>query len=515
MELLYESSQKLLTYSNEEIKANEQYGVFLYQNNKMLKFINECLNKHYKNKIKQDIAGRKVYFNDKNSLIFQITSIIPWNKREYFDKTLKKYRKLKKEKDDDAYSIFKENLIEITEIENIEDFRIINKRIIIKNFNEIYYMVNKKIRRIKPKFFWFTKFMTYFIVDTLWHEKPFDEKNKKILSFFNNIFPNIKALVKLGLIEKTCDFKDFFNKLSDCNVSPKTDLEKNPITKAVLNQIKNKDSLNKYLFYRDNIGIKDINVLNKIATLSKMPTKLGKINFLKIYYNELKKYYKDKNENVDLIFYNRVKNSFDYNSSEAKDSLRMLSLIIHNRKKEQKVKLRTFDYKILKKDLIEMHDYLARLVRNDVALLNYKKYEFSFSKQIEKRYENYNFLIPKNNIELARIADLFDNCVAGYVNKINEYDFVLYATNSEDFINYVKNEKGNPDSIREKLDSEGETPACIEIIREVQKDENGKKFYQRKCVQARSFHNMALNSKTRKVIKSYFKDINCNFRSYY
>jgi hypothetical protein len=267
-----------------------------------------------------------------------------------------------------------------------------------------------------------------------------------------------------------------------------------------------------YYLYKK-LNFKDVNIAKNFC-INQFGSVIDSLNiddYVK-YYNLLKDYYKDKNENVDLIFYNRLKSSnmievdkeknYDWSikKREGMDSMKMLIQVFKNREKYPNKDLIPLEPNILKKKLYEIHNYLSKIIRDDVAKIKYREYNLEDSPKFEKTIKKYNFLMPRNSLELARLANIFDNCVAGYSNYISKNEIIIYATDSNEMIEYVKNNVGDADIIKNKLKKEQKYPACIEIC----KDYETNKYF---IGQNYTFHNQMLPTKIKNITNTYFKTI--------
>lgn len=517
-ELLCESTAKALTYNEGKNYIRVTYNGF-YPSLRSKAEIS--INEHYKN-IKQDVPERMIYISDKGYLTFQTTEISRWIKKSCLDKKLKEYYEEKERiKNDETlcnYRKFKKlignkgdlNYLFHHEdsLKRIESFRLKTERLILKSPNEIYLVTGNKIKRLNSKKFWFSHKAC-----SLFYDFSFDlekrknkEAYKKIIEILCDYIPNLKYVNEnIGIIEK-------FSIKSIIQYTCMDNFYDNPMPKFIIKLLKDKQMLfDGYYVYRK-LNFKDINIAKKFCINQfESDVKEYNVDKYKKYYDMLKDYYKDKNENVDLIFYNRLKSSNMIEANKkidnwyskkqsGKDSIEMLIQAFNNRKKYPDKDLIPLKSDILKKKLYEIHNYLSKIIRNDSAKINYRKYNLEEFPKFEKKVKNYNFLMPRDSFELARLADVFDNCVASYSRFISKNDVVVYATDSNEMIEYVKNNVGDVEEIKKQLKIEQRYPACIEICKD---DETNKYFVN----QNYTFHNQNLPTKIKNITNAYFKSI--------
>ena len=209
----------------------------------------------------------------------------------------------------------------------------------------------------------------------------------------------------------------------------------------------------------------DLHILSRFDTIMTKSVKL--------YYKLLNDYYNNTNLNVGKIFIDRLRYGevSDYNGSpmrtssswERDDALRMLRDCYWRRKFNHKINFKPFDNKMLKKSLVDLHEYLSKLSRSDEAMINYREYDLSLAPLYEKRVGDYQFILPRNNEEVVRLSEIMSNCVASYAKRISLNEIILYATNSKEMIDYIREDVGDAKDIANKLAKEKNYPACIEL----------------------------------------------------
>ena len=462
--------RELIKCEGKEIKAE---GL---SNEKMI----EKLKKHYK--FKKDVYTWSFYKNDKGNLVLSITEIYPVFTDKRFKELVANYKKRIEEINQRDYTCYRtererinakrmDKQVQLETFnyqkkdkylcpEGIEDYKIKSKRLIFKSPTELYYTNTGIIRRIniekKGK-----QIISFFIQSLLesfffWDEKQAKTFDSRILDAISMYYPNLKFFLSNFDTSK-------INPLQLLTLS--FEMPNSTLPKYIIKEVQEDGELNcqklRIYFSCYNAGIKDINVIKQFVQngFSIEDTDV-------YYYHLLKKYYKGKNENVDLIFLNRIKPLFkrwDEDSRKATDSIRMLGQVFRRRRGKYKNKLAPLKEGLLKKSLIDMHDYLSATVRQDIAKINYREYDMKNQDEFEHEVDGYNFILPRNSLEVARMADIFQNCVAGYASRINEKEIILYATNTNEVTNYVRNAVGDPKIIREHIVSSGNYPACIEI----------------------------------------------------
>ena len=543
-ELIYESSNKVVTYDEETgltVGPNNYYNY-----NKLTDSVNKSLNEHYKD-IKSDIPEERIYISDKGNLVFQKTYIRSWVTKEASEKMFQKYlseienAKLRekehnftyKQKKDSRDGFFRNLNYDRTFSLNkdiIENFRIISQRLIIKDAKTFYYSYKGRLRRIKANGFWTSDFadsMVYNILNNM------DRLNDKLKPVMNRVFELLVGYIpNLKYLKETINLKERYSYFHEGNLirylnheTKGYDLVKNPIKeKFALKEIREgKTSIYSYIFLKK-LGIKDVNVFKKLLYTFDD----NGFNFFYVgYYRLLKKYYEGKNENVDLIFYNRLNSAkivnpssdtkWDYKyrqtEQEAKDSIVMLNKVYEFRRLYKDKDLEELKPNLLKKGLNEIHNYLARVIRCDLAKIQYRDYDLSDASKYEAVVDGYNFLMPRNSKELARLADVFDNCVAGYNSRIDSRESILYSSPSQMMIDYIQTGDGNGitdgSTIREILKKENVCPTCIEINKEFDYQTKEDKLL---VNQNYTFNNHRPNDYAKAITKKYFDSIHAKDR---
>lgn len=369
-------------------------------------------------------------------------------------------------------------------------------QLIITKDGRVYLKIGKKLRRYK-KFALFQK--NSFVSDIFFY--PFNHLNlyrsaensdnlrcaEVILDIAEVIYPNFKLLREM--IDKMHpDFtpreerRDYFASLmSYCNYKEEsleyilsTDFTLT-IPKSIRKAIgQNVNYLVLYWELTNTLKFKDVNVIKRILE-SPYPDNFNKGAFwmqkLVLYYKELCKYYKGTNNNVESILANRLlRGDKGYVMS---DALQMFATAIKLRRSSygKSKGLEPFDYSYLKKDLTDLHEYLSKLSRRDEAKLNYREYDLSLSPYLEKEVNGYSILMPRNSDEVVRLSEIMHNCVASYAKRIDLDEIILYATNYQGMIDYIREGIGEAEKICNYLKTTENYPACIEIRRDRKREE--------------------------------------------
>lgn len=221
------------------------------------------------------------------------------------------------------------------------------------------------------------------------------------------------------------------------------------------------------------LKITDINVIRKFLTMYKSISDYDiysgySFKGITHYYKYLKQYYEGKVKNIELLLANRLcYNSTDYDTTHKYvDSLNMFNEALDIRKKhpEKKFKALPMEY-LIKHSLKDIHDTLSTIIRDDKLALNFKEFDMGKRNKYERDVNGYKFLMPENNMELSRLSDIMKNCVAGYDWRIERGEsIIVYATDNDDVINYIKNGEGDIKYLTTKMENdEILSPACIEL----------------------------------------------------
>lgn len=369
-------------------------------------------------------------------------------------------------------------------------------QLIITKDGRVYLKIGKKLRRYK-KFALFQK--NSFVSDIFFY--PFNHLNlhcstensdnlrcaEVILDIAGVVYPNFK-LIKEMIDKMHPEFtsrnerRDYFNSLmSYCNYKEEpleyvlsTDFTLT-IPKSIRKAIgQNLNSLVLYWELTNTLEFKDVNVIKRILESPYSDNFSGGgfwMQKLVLYYKELCKYYKGTNNNVENILANRLlKDCKGYIKS---DAIQMFVTAIKLRRSSygKSKGLEPFDYSYLKKDLTDLHEYLSKLNRRDEAKLNYREYDLSLSPYLEKEVNGYSILMPRNSDEVIRLSEIMHNCVASYAKRIDLDEIILYATNYQGMIDYIREGIGEAEKICNYLKTTENYPACIEIRRDRKREE--------------------------------------------
>ena len=466
----------------------------------------------------KDDAFNDILTKRKNSVVkpnFQ-------NKLQYSKDMKHYYNTLVSSVNWDKYVMGDENLI--------QNIYIRTQKIVVKSANEIYFINGRKIRRINLKnlqkynYDW----ISYLLCDpisicTLGNLTSYNRLTKTIYSeifmdkildkldltggniyyknenFYNNSFTNISEeqynlyMTEISkffpLLKYTNQpFKSVGNNIN-C-FSQENEIPSYVKKKIATNYVQPILNANDIEFvvtysdpkfnYNDNqqilcrygickyLGLKDINVIKKFLDLS---ISTGELQYnggaLKLYYTYLKKYYKGKVKNIELLLFNRLNELMDKRYFILYDSLRMFqnAILVRRRNKDKPFKNLDMNY-LIKNGLNDIHDTLSQISRDDNNILNYKDFDVvNDYEKYESTINGYQFLMPHNSSELIRLADIMKNCVASYQSNIlDKRSIIVYATNNDEIIDYIKNGNGDIKDLTIRLEKNDiPSPACIEL----------------------------------------------------
>jgi len=500
------------------------------------------------------------------------------NNRQYFKDMKCYYNRLVSNINYDKYIIADENLI--------QNIYIRTQKIIVKGPNEVYFINGKKIRRINLKKSQNNnqQWINYVLFEPIdhWHNN-LTNYNSLTRNIYSEIFMD-KILDKLDLTKDTLPYKNenFYNNnlidLSDEQINlyqneiskffPLVKYTKEPfkivgneincfsqeneipsyIKKKIatnyvqpklqikdiefivsysnpkFNYVNNQEILCRYGVCKY-IGLKDINIIKQFLDLDISKSELQYSgNSLKLYYNYLKKYYKGKLKNIEVLLLNRLKELTDTNHCTLFDSLRMFqrAILVRRRYKDKPFKHLDMDY-LLKNGLRDIHDTLSQISRDDTNILNYKVFDdVSNYEKYEFTINGYQFLMPRNSSELIRLADIMKNCVASYqLNILYKTSIIVYATDNAEIIDYIRNNIGDIKDLTSRLEKDDiQSPACIELreqhVLEYKSDESSNSSAEELNVtQCFGRHNHSLqkvNPNLYTTCEKYFNNLNANFR---
>lgn len=273
------------------------------------------------------------------------------------------------------------------------------------------------------------------------------------------------------------------NALSDPNLVPNYVKKEflDPNARNAVNGCYDHPDKNQHMLYGygvcKRLKITDINVIRKFLTLYKSVSDYdiySGYSFKSIthYYQYLKQYYEGKVKNIELLLANRLcYNKTDYDTTHKYvDSLYMFNKALKIRKDnpDKKFKALPMEY-LIKHSLKDIHDTLSTIARDDNLALNFKEFDMGKRNKYERDVNGYKFLMPENNMELSRLSEIMKNCVAGYDWRIERGEsIIVYATDNDDVINYIKNGEGDINYLTTKMeDDEILSPACIELNEEL------------------------------------------------
>ena len=605
------------------VSAEKALSCLAYKNRFDNDFIQPFINK-YKNK---KFYTYRCYVNDKGSLILERNWFKYYLRDEVFNRTLSEAKKrlgwTSEEKEPQLNLVYEplngarrvdkrklaqqryERLLQAINLRrydpipyNIENIYIKNEKIVIKSCDEIYYICNKKIRRVNFKKldsdfkvrianiiinpFDFVNSFNYITndiyTDICRQDAIMDYQNNPLYSDWeigdierHHSYKNYMPLTKRQIEDYKKTITSYFPLLNYMNVLIRNNvlnsftqeselpnyLKKKIATNymvpelyrgelefivkdenPVINAYDNYDILDSYSLCK-NLKLKDINVIKKFIDarigLSDIPFKE-----VKVYFKYLKDYYEGKVKNVELLLFNRITEATEDASRTAytihgnrckvdklsinyavKDALRMFKTAVNLRKyvKDKPFKKLDMTY-LVKNSLKDVHDTLSQISRDDIAVLNYKNFdEVNDYEKYEKEVGSQKFLMPRNSCELIRLADIMRNCVASYQNNImRKSSIIVYATNNDEIINYIRNGEGDLKDLTNKLEADKiPSPACIEIAERatyawdyLNNESTTDKTKELKVIQCYGRHNRklsTLNNSLATACYTYFGDV--------
>ena len=604
-------------FKGDLISAQKALNCLAYKNRFSDEFIQPFINK-YKDK---KFYTYRCYINDKGNLILERNWFKYYLKDNYFTELVERQKDMMGWKTDENRSdivtahtingIKRFNKKRLAELryesllkrinckryelneENIENIYIKNEKIIVKSYKEVYYICNRKIRRVD-----LSKLDSDF---KIWIAKmlinPFEISNNKINNFnyiTNEIYteicrkdaimdyqnnplysdwyqPDITAYNSYGkympftknqILEYKNTIANYFPLIQYTNYLFRnnflnsftqefelpTYLKKTIATNfktpklskdnleflvqdetPVINKSDNHDILDAYSLCKA-LKLKDVNIIKKFIN-SRIG--LNDVNYkeVKLYYKYLQKYYTGKVKNIELLLFNRLADN-DLNGNVAvaqgrynrvidnnvRDSLQMFYKAITFRRyiKDKPFKKLDIDY-LITHSLKDIHDTLSQISRDDTTVLHYQNFdEVNDYETFEKEVGNQKFLMPRNSCELVRLADIMRNCVASYQSNImRKFSIIVYGTNNDEIINYIRNGEGDLKDLTNKLEANQiPSPACIEIA-----ERPSGYWYDRgttdettelKVIQCYGRHNRTLstlNNDLANACSTYFEDV--------
>jgi len=303
----------------------------------------------------------------------------------------------------------------------------------------------------------------------------------------------------------------------------------------VLNMSDNHNILDSYSLCKT-LKLQDVNIIKKFID-SRVGLNDFTIKEVKLYYKYLKAYYEGKVKNIELLLFTRLTEgskpyvevprnttvqpinslSIEY---QVRDSLQMFykAMMLRRYVKDKPFKKLDMTY-LIKNSLKDIHDTLAQISRDDIAVLNYKNFdEVNDYEKYEKEVGDQKFLMPRNSCELIRLADIMRNCVASYQDNImRKSSIIVYGTSSDEIINYIREGEGNLTDLTNKLEANQiPSPACIELGEranyswDYRVDETTEKTKELKVIQCYGRHNRklsTLNNTLATACSTYFSDV--------
>lgn len=377
---------------------------------------------------------------------------------------------------------------------SVERYYTDTKKLIFKSQTDVYYVHNKTIKRIKTDSKLYSSILSNFVITIMRDVRRYQipQSLDIVLRCFYKNYNKVSNMCTIGYVYDVLHLAD---KLGDIQI-PK--FVKKLVSKGYYGDL---NMLDKYINIY-NIGIKDTNAIKILLN----DCTIYETKYCKVYYRDLKKYYIGTNVNADMVFANRL--TSDYHISY--DTVHMYYMAMKHRRYHKDKNLIPLRKDILKLSLKDLHDYLAKIIRNDIAIINYREYIDSDYEFFEKEIDGYKFILPRNSVEVTRMADIFQNCVAGYATRISRDEIIMYATNNQDIINYIQNDIGDYIQIRKNI---GDEPACIEIIKnhrtmfEGFSEEEIANYPKYEVIQNYTLNNKTPDEKLERVTHKYFDSI--------
>lgn len=265
------------------------------------------------------------------------------------------------------------------------------------------------------------------------------------------------------------------------------------------------------------MGFSDNNVITKLAFDNNVDLLSAK--WIKHYLKDVRKEYKDdKDINAEVVVANRI-------TSEVKDVWLLrdaLSMYYFHKREMIDFKAEPFRPGFFRKTLVYNHNYLSALVREDVALRDKREYPYDESyNKFNRQVEDYSFTLPKNSVELVRLANVMSNCVAGYSSKIlYKQSIIVYATNNDMIKNYIENGENDEanifDAIKDGIKrGKIQEPLCIELSPLSLSEQKGqlvRQWQERQIVrQCYTVSNHIPSEETGEIAKKYFDAIGYDY----
>lgn len=453
----------------------------------------EIASKKFKNKEFNDEYN--VYISDKDSLVFEMKKFVNIANDSLVKANLEDFKRKKNLVNRTAcyYNCFTDYFGLCT-----KDVILDIKRFIVTKDLKCYLTHNKRIFRIKNEksltcLFDFIERMGG-LAKCLYGE-PIDEIYKisnEIVKRFKDTYPLYNYLLDTQI--SLYDLMRIYNQ--SFYTMPKQ------IKKYIFNYLnnnKNKDWNDKIYFvenvfikYNDliELELKDTNVILSFVKNTSIPT--YDILKAKKYFKKLKKFYKNTSNNPEVVLYKRFasSNNFNYYIFGMLDE----EMIIERKYKDVDISyLPDSWYKLPLKDL---HDKLSKLLRGNRAIID--KIDFSYSSNVldfQRKIDDYEFILPKNSIELVRLAQVMNNCVAGYNTYIqNGSSIIVYACKNQKVKNFILSGESFNDDLK-RMDT-----VCIELSPyEIDSRKIVRQYY--------GYSNRSVELEAKETLNKYFNSI--------
>lgn len=304
---------------------------------------------------------------------------------------------------------------------------------------------------------------------------------------------------KKNLVNRTaCYYNCFTDYFGLCTKDVILDIKRFIVTKDLkcylthnkrIFRIKNEKSLT-CLFDLIELELKDTNVILSFVKNTSIPT--YDILKAKKYFKKLKKFYKNTSNNPEVVLYKRFasSNNFNYYIFGMLDE----EMIIERKYKDVDISyLSDSWYKLPLKDL---HDRLSKLLRGNRAIID--KIDFSYSSNVldfQRKIDDYEFILPKNSIELVRLAQVMNNCVAGYNTYIqNGSSIIVYACKNQKVKNFILSGESFNDDLKRM------NTVCIELSPyEIDSRKIVRQYY--------GYSNRSVELEAKETLNKYFNSI--------
>ena len=239
----------------------------------------------------------------------------------------------------------------------------------------------------------------------------------------------------------------------------------------------------------------------------------------KNFFNDFRKFYRGTNNNADKLFFDRA-----IKASYYKDTLELYNS--HKEKEEKFENIQKFNTKWFKLNFNDLHEKLSELAISDNAVMVNLTYKYSENVlNLEGKTDNYTFLLPKTSQQVSRLAELCSNCVAGYIDHINDTCLIMYGYKDQKVKDFIEGKNKLSDAeISELRNSE---PLCIELTpykkvpSKIKFEPSDVRRYgylgcaDNVVCQCYTFYNKYPSPNTSKIVNQFFDDIHYHHIDYF